>query len=166
MAPFIQVSVNAGKTTTLSAPVFLPRVDPATEVAISSPADHEIVLRHAAIPGLEVHVPKGVVLRTYDGKIVTKLSITPIPVDRAPYGAPIPFSVYFTLQPGGSYVDGDPSKSIKIIYPNYQGLPAGSPVTRPAGGRLVRAPFTMKLRRGFPAISLPSFCCRNANPSA
>jgi RHS repeat-associated protein len=125
---FLEVNVRAGKTTALPSAIFLPRVDPQTEVSISSPADREIVLRHPAIPGLEVHIPKGAVLRTYDGKIVTKLSITPIPVDRAPYEAPVPFSVYFTLQPGGAYVDGDPSKAIKIIYPNYQGLPAGSQV--------------------------------------
>jgi RHS repeat-associated protein len=125
---FIQVKVTGGATTTLPDAIFLPRVDPATEVSISSPADHELVLTHPAIPGLEVHVPKGVVLREYDGKIVTKLSITPIPIDRPPYPTPTPFSVYFTLQPGGAYVDGDPKKSIKVIYPNYQGLPAGSRV--------------------------------------
>jgi RHS repeat-associated protein len=126
---FLQVSVGARSTTTLPSPIFLPRVDPATEVVISSPADHEIILHHPAIPGLEVHIPRGAVLRTYDGKIVTRLSITPIPVDRAPYPAAIPFSVYFTLQPGGAYVDGDPSKAIRIIYPNYLGLPAGSPAS-------------------------------------
>jgi len=67
-------------------------------------------------------------LREHDGKIVTKLSITPIPVDRAPYPSPAPFSVYFTLQPGGAYVDGDPTKAVRIIYPNYLGLRAGASV--------------------------------------
>jgi RHS repeat-associated protein len=125
---FIQVTLSKGTTTSLADPIFLPRVDPATEVSISSPANKEVVLTHPAIPGLEVHIPKGVVLREYDGKIVTRLSITPIPLDRPPYPTPVPFSVYFTLQPGGAYVDGDPSKSIKIIYPNYQGLPPASHV--------------------------------------
>lgn len=125
---FIDVASAAGKTSPISSPIYLPRVDPATEVSIASPADRELVLTHPAMPGLEVHIPKGAVLREYDGKIVTKLSITPIPVDRAPYPAPVPFSTYFTLQPGGAYVDGDPSKAVRIVYPNYQGLSPGSSV--------------------------------------
>jgi len=125
---FIRVKLEQGTTTAISDPIYLPRVDPSSEVTISSPATQEMVLTHPAIPGLEVHIPKGVVLREYDGKIVTKLSITPIPIDRPPYPTPIPFSVYFTLQPGGAYVDGDASKSIKVIYPNYQNLAPGSRV--------------------------------------
>jgi RHS repeat-associated protein len=123
---FIQVTLVKGKTTSMQGTIYLPRVDPATEVSIASPMDKELVLTHPAMPGLEVHIPKGAILRGYDGKVVTTLSITPIPVDRAPYPAPINFSVYFTLQPGGAFVDGDPSKAVKIVYPNYQGLPAGS----------------------------------------
>jgi YD repeat-containing protein len=119
---YLHESVTSGTTTVIAAPIYLPRVDPATEVSISSPADHEIVLIHPAVPGLEVHIPKGAVIRDQSGNVVSKVSITPIPVDRAPYPAPVPFSVYFTLQPGGAFVDGDPSKAIKIIYPNYLGL--------------------------------------------
>jgi RHS repeat-associated protein len=123
---FIRVQVMAGETTAIPDPIYLPRVDPATEVTISSPATKEIILTHPSIPGLEVHIPKGVVLREYDGKIVTKLSITPIPLDRPPYPTPASFSVYFTLQPGGAFVDPDSTKSIRVIYPNYQRLPAGT----------------------------------------
>lgn len=125
---FMKVDVKAGKTNTLSTPVFLPRVDPATEIGISSPAAKDLVLTHPGIPGLEVHIPKGAVLREYDGKIVTKLSITPIPVDRAPYPTPVNFSVYFTLQPGGAFVDGEPDKVIRIVYPNYEGFRPGTSV--------------------------------------
>jgi RHS repeat-associated protein len=125
---FIQVNLAKGKTTAMPATIFLPRVDPASEISIASPMDKDLVLTHPAIPGLEVHIPKGAVLREYDGKVVTKLSITPIPVDRAPYPAPIDFSVYFTLQPGGAFVDGDPSKVVKIIYPNYQNFAPGTTV--------------------------------------
>lgn len=123
---YIRVNAVDGATTSLSAPIYLPRVDPATEVTISSPADHDIVLTHPAIPGLEVIIPEGTVIRTFDGKIVTKVSITPVPVDRPPYPTPVPFTTYFTLQPGGAYVDGDTSKAIKVIYPNYQGLRPGA----------------------------------------
>jgi RHS repeat-associated protein len=123
---FIQVQMVPGEVTPLADVIYLPRVDPATEVNIPSPSDREIVLTHPSIPGLEVHIPKGAVLREYDGKVVTKLSITPVPVDRAPYPAPTEFSVYFTLQPGGAFVEGDPKKAVKVIYPNYKGLAPGS----------------------------------------
>jgi RHS repeat-associated protein len=123
---FIRVELVAGSTVTIPNPIYLPRVDPATEVNISSPAAQETVLTHPNIPGLEVHIPKGAVLREFDGKIVTKLSITPIPLDRPPYPTPVPFAVYFTLQPGGAFLDGDATKPIRVIYPNYQGLPAGA----------------------------------------
>lgn len=125
---FLQETVAVGMTTVIPAPIYLPRVDPATEVSISSPADHEIVLTHPAIPGLEVHIPQGAVIRERDGSIVTRVSITPVPLDRPPYPTPVPFSTYFTLQPGGAYVDGDPSKAIKVIYPNFEGLSPGTRV--------------------------------------
>jgi len=123
---FIRVLAVQGKTTTVPNPVYLPRVDPATEVNISSPAAAEIVLTHPGIPGLEVHIPKGAVIREPNGNIVTKLSITPIPLDRPPYPTPASFSVYFTLQPGGAYLDASSNKAIRVIYPNYLGLRAGT----------------------------------------
>jgi RHS repeat-associated protein len=125
---YLRETVTSGATTVIPDSIYLPRVDPATEVSISSPADHEIVLTHPAIPGLEVHIPQGAVIRERDGQIVTKVSITPLPVDRPPYPTPVPFSTYVTLQPGGAYVDGDPSKAIKVIYPNYQGYAPGTTV--------------------------------------
>ena len=125
---YLHVDIADDSVTPLPDPIYLPRVNPTTEVSISSPADHDIVLTHPAMPGLEVRIPKGAVLRERDGTVVTKVSLTPIPVDRAPYPAPTPFSVYFTLQPGGAYVDGDPSKAIKIIYPNYPKFAPGAAV--------------------------------------
>lgn len=124
---FIRVNLKSGQTTLVPNPIYLPRVDPATEVSVSSPADHDLVLTHPAIPGLQVIIPKGAVLREPDGKIVSRLSITPVPVDRPPYPTPTRFSVYFTLQPGGAFIDGTASTaSIRVIYPNYLGLPAGT----------------------------------------
>lgn len=135
---FIHVDLKRGQTTSIPDTIYLVRVDPASEIAIASPMDKELVLTHPAMPGLEVHIPKRAVLREYDGKIVTKLSITPIPVDRAPYPAPVKFSVYFTLQPGGAFLDGDPGMTVKIVYPNYDGFAPGTPVDfwnyDPSGG--------------------------------
>lgn len=123
---FIREQLTAGTTTVVPNPIYLPRVDPATEVSIPSPTTKEIVLTNAEIPGLEVHIPKGVVLREYNGKIVRKVGITPIPLDRPPYPTPVSFAVYFTLQPGGAFLDAPADKAIRVIYPNYQGLPPGT----------------------------------------
>ena len=118
---FIQVDLSA-KQTTVMPPIYLARIDPASEVAIPSPAPHEVVLTHPNIPGLELHIPKGAVLRTRDGRVVTQLSITPLPVDRAPFAVPSGFPVYFTVQPAGAFVDNSSTGStagIRVIYPNY-----------------------------------------------
>jgi RHS repeat-associated protein len=123
---FIREKLIAGATTVVPYPIYLPRVDPATEVSIPSPITKEIVLTDSEIPGLEVHIPKGVVLREYNGKIVRKVSITPIPLDRPPYPTPASFAVYFTLQPGGAFLDAPADKAIRVIYPNYQGAPPGT----------------------------------------
>jgi RHS repeat-associated protein len=125
-AHYLPVMAKQGTTSVLPYPIYLVRVDPASEVPISSPADHEIVLTHPSMPGLEVRIPKGAVIRDPDGKVVTKISITPIPIDRAPSPVPAPFAVYFTLQPAGAWVDGDATKGVKVIYPNYQGAAAGT----------------------------------------
>jgi len=125
-AHYLPVMVKQGTTSVLPNPIYLVRVDPASEVPISSPADHEIVLTHPSMPGLEVRIPKGAVIRDPDGKVVTKISITPIPIDRAPSPVPAPFAVYFTLQPAGAWVDGDATKGVKVIYPNYQSAAAGT----------------------------------------
>jgi RHS repeat-associated protein len=125
-AHYLVATAQKGKTSVVPYPIYLVRVDPATEVSISSPADHDITLTHPFMPGLEVTIPKGAVIRDQNGKIVTKISITPIPIDRPPSPVPAIFGVYFTLQPAGAWVDGDPTLGVKVIYPNYQGMAAGT----------------------------------------
>jgi Domain of unknown function (DUF6531) len=55
------------------------------------------------------------------------LSITPLPVDRPPFPLPpgVRVPVYFTIQPGGSYIL--PPRA-RLIYPNYTNEPAGARV--------------------------------------
>jgi RHS repeat-associated protein len=125
-AHYLFATAQKGTTSVVPNPIYLVRVDPATEVSISSPADHDITLTHPLMPGLEVTIPKGAVIRDQDGKIVTKISITPIPTDRPPSPVPAIFGVYFTLQPAGAWVDGDPTLGVKVVYPNYQGAAAGT----------------------------------------
>jgi RHS repeat-associated protein len=123
--------VAKGKTTRIGEPIYLAREDRAHAVSFTSPADREVVVTNPAIPGLELHIPKGAVIRTPDGKIVTKLSITPLPINRAPFPVPMSFPVYFSVQPAGAFVDNSGSSEvlgIRVLYPNYINAPPGTRV--------------------------------------
>jgi RHS repeat-associated protein len=129
---FIRVEVAAKRTTVLDQPIYLSRLNPANDITIPSPADRDLVLTHPDIPGLELHIPKGAVLRTRDGRIISKLNIAPLPIDRVPFALPDGFPVYFTIQPAGAFVDGSATgtaKGMRVIYPNYLDAPAGTRMT-------------------------------------
>ncbi|HET6484330.1 MAG TPA: DUF6531 domain-containing protein [Actinoplanes sp.] len=113
----IGVDVLAGTTTALTYPIWLTRLDTAHTVRFPSPATKEVVIGTPAIPGLKVHLPAGAVVRDVNGKVVTELGITAIPVDRPPF--PLPKSqvpAYFTVQPGSAYVF---PTGARIDYPNF-----------------------------------------------
>ncbi|WP_225642589.1 RHS repeat-associated core domain-containing protein [Streptomyces werraensis] len=114
----IHVEVKAGKTTGLGFPVWMSPLDMAHTVRFTAPAAQEVVLRTPRIPGLEVRLPKGSVVRDERGRPVTELGITAIPNDRPPF--PMPQSgmvpVNFTVQPGGTFIF---PKGAQVIYPNY-----------------------------------------------
>ncbi|WP_370943269.1 RHS repeat-associated core domain-containing protein [Amycolatopsis sp. cg5] len=121
----IHAKVAAGVTTPLEATVWLPRLDMRHVQPISSPTGSEVVLTTPEIPGLEVRLPAGSVVRDLDGNVVRELGITAIPLDRPPYPLPrngiVP--VYFTVQPGGATIF---PQGARVVYPNYTKLPAGS----------------------------------------
>jgi RHS repeat-associated protein len=79
-----------------------------------------------------LHIPPNTVLRGEDGKPVTHVSITPIPVDRPPFPLPTNFIVpiYFTVQPGGAYVQtaGTGLNGAWLVYPNYRHASPGQRV--------------------------------------
>lgn len=125
------VSVDAGKTTVLPYTSWMPLIDTQHAVKFDSPSTSEVVITTPFIPGLEVHLPKGSVLRDRAGHVINELSITPIPVDRPPFPLPTRYvPVYFTLQPGGAHVEGVDAASAqgaRVIYPNYHhGAPGSS----------------------------------------
>ncbi|MFD7865554.1 RHS repeat-associated core domain-containing protein [Streptomyces sp. NPDC059783] len=114
----IHVQPEPGRSIDLGFPVWMTPLDTKHTVTFDAPAKTEVVLKTPEIPGLEVRIPKGSVVRDDKGKPVTELGITAIPIDRPPFPLPknsvVP--VYFTVQPGGTYVF---PKGAQVIYPNY-----------------------------------------------
>ncbi|HSE95191.1 MAG TPA: DUF6531 domain-containing protein, partial [Methylomirabilota bacterium] len=121
------VVLNPGQTLVLPYTIWMPEIDTANAIRIPSPTTDEVVLTTPRIPGLEVRLPAGSVVRDHAWQLAPEVSITPIPLDRPPF--PIPADVhppaYFTLQPGAGYVYG-PNGGARIIYPNAWGYPAGA----------------------------------------
>ena len=116
------VDVRQGQISGLTQQVFLPKIRPEDRVAIDSPTAHEVVVTHPELPGLEIHIPAGSVIRDHKGRIVREMTLVPTPLDRAPYPVPTNFPVYFTLQPGGAVVLGmtaHAAEGMRVIYPNY-----------------------------------------------
>jgi RHS repeat-associated protein len=120
----IGADVEAGKLTILPSTIWMTELDTEHEIAIPSPTTKTTIISTPRIKGLEVHLPAGTVVRDEDGKPVRRLGITRIPIDKTPFPLPkigVQTPVYFTVQPGGSYVF---PKGARIIYPNYTDLPA------------------------------------------
>jgi len=119
------VDLDRGQQNLLPFTIWMPLIDTAHEQSFDSPTTGEVTLSTPGIPGLEVKIPAGSRVEDEDGEAVTKLSITPIPIDRTPFPLPSFFEppVYFTVQPGGSYVFPD---GAQIIYPNYLHQPPGA----------------------------------------
>jgi RHS repeat-associated protein len=115
----IGVDVDNGEVAEVP-PVYLPRIRSTDWIAIPSPTAAELVLTDPRVPGLEIRIPKGVVLRQDDGSIATKVALVPLPLDRLPFAFPENAPVYMSLQPGGMMVQGlDPAaQGIRVIYPN------------------------------------------------
>src|SRR5262249_45943398 len=123
------VDITDKKTTVLSFTIWMPLLDMQHATPLPAPTPHEIVVRSPRIPGLEVHVPADVTLRTDDGPL-SVISLTQIPVDRPPYPLPPETTFFFTPQGHGAQVlraDGAPSRAgIRIVLPNVDQLPPGT----------------------------------------
>ncbi len=127
-----RMEVKAGLNA-LDFTIWMPVLDTQRAVRIPSPTTSEVVLTHPDIPGLEVRIPAGVVIRDAEGKIVTEMSLTPIPIDQTPFPVPgFEIPVYFTVQPGGAHIETTTSSAStggRIIYPNYSGEQPGARAT-------------------------------------
>ncbi len=131
-----RVEVRAGHTTVLPFTIWLPEIDAAHAVAIPSPTTTEVVVTTPRIPGLELHIPPGTVIRDHDGQVVTHVSLTAIPVDRPPFPLPanVQVPIYFTLQPGGAYLTNAHHDGRGLSIPT---TPTSSPTREPISGSMI-----------------------------
>jgi RHS repeat-associated protein len=120
----VQVTAVDGITTLLPFKSWLPRIDHAHEVTIASPTTAEVVVTHPGLANFEFHIPAGAIITGPDHKPVTKVSITPIPLDRTPFPLPnnVDVPIYFTVQPGGATITGVDGKWLgaQVWYPNIE----------------------------------------------
>jgi RHS repeat-associated protein len=126
-----RITLRAGITTTLPFTIWSPVLDTARAISIPSPTASETVVRTPAIPGLDLHLPAGTVIRDEDHNVVRRLTITPIPLDRTPFPMPTDarFTMFFTIQPGGAYLSTPgPIKGGWLVYPNVTKMKSGSKV--------------------------------------
>ena len=117
----VGVEVRSGELTELPHAIYLPRIRAIDWVGIPSPTTKETVVTHPDLPGLEVRIPAGTVIRDRKGGLVTRVAIVPFPLDRAPFMTPANFPAAFLVNPMGAVVQGlDPRKSpgIRVTYPN------------------------------------------------
>lgn len=111
----VQVNIEKHKTNVLTYTVWSSVLDTAGTINLPSPTLQETVLKSPNIPGLELRIPAGTVIRDHQGKVLTQLNMTAIPTDRPPFPIPgVGVPVYFTIQPGGATLTvrpGAPSRA-------------------------------------------------------
>ena len=103
---------------------YLPPIDTQYEVEVIP--GQNTVASNPRLPGLQMTIPAGANLRNRDGSPVTRVSITPLAIDRTP--APLPPNIrtamVFTSQPGGAISD----IPMPVTYPNLLGIDPGTRV--------------------------------------
>jgi RHS repeat-associated protein len=124
------VNIEPNQTNVLDYTIWMTMLDTAHEVDISIPTPGDFTVTTPYIPGLELHIPANTYIYDREGQAITRISITPIPVDRPPFPLPknVYVPIYFTIQPGGATVevvdDGDDYGShpygARLYYPNYR----------------------------------------------
>lgn len=123
----VGVDVEAGKENPVK-PIYLPKIRTQDWIEIPSPLPADLVVRNPYMPGFEVHLPAGTILRGRDGKVVRRVAVIPMPLDRTPINYPVNTPLHMTFQPGGMSVEGltpGITKGIQFVYPNYSGEAPG-----------------------------------------
>jgi len=128
----VGVDVKGGITNVLSYVIWMTPLDTAHTVKIPSPTMAETVVTSPLLPGLELHLPAKTVITDARGNTVTEITITPVPLDRPPFPLPqgVPVPIYFTIQPGVSYIkvlSSTGPKGARLFYPNSHLFPPRTP---------------------------------------
>jgi RHS repeat-associated protein len=123
------VDIVLGTTNVLSYKIWMTELDMAHAVTIPSPTTSEAVIKTPMLPGLELHIPANTVITDENGKPVTLISITPIPIGQPPFPLPngVKVPVYFTIQPGAAYIkvqNPDGPQGAQLYYPNSFNYPS------------------------------------------
>ena len=117
-------NVVAGQANINPFTFYLPPIDTQFEVEVVP--GQNTVAGNPRVPGLEMTIPAGANLRNRDGSPVSRVSITPLAIDRTP--APLPPNIktamVFTSQPGGALSD----IPMPVTYPNTLGVDPGTRV--------------------------------------
>ena len=129
----IGVDITDKTTNVLSYTIWMPVLDMAHAMTIPSPTTSDTIVTTPLIAGLELHIPANSTITDRNGKTVTTVSITPIPVNQPPF--PLPTGVlvptYFTIQPGGAYIavnnGGKGPQGGQLFYPNTYRYPPNTP---------------------------------------
>jgi hypothetical protein len=74
-----RLEIKPAQTNVVPYVIWMPRLDPAGTVPIAAPTTAELIITSPRIPGLELRIPAGTVIRDRDGHIVTALNLTAIP---------------------------------------------------------------------------------------
>lgn len=169
----IPATIASGAANVLPYPIYLHEI---SQNFFSIPPGQETVVQPPEVPDFTMLIPPGGVIMGWDGQPNTKVSITPVPLDRIAI-RPLPPQVdtrtlyMFSFgKPGGGY----PNQPIPIIYPNdlgafpgervdlwyYDESPTPDPNSQqwkiygqgtvtPDGKRIVPDP----------GVGMPKFCC-------
>jgi YD repeat-containing protein len=122
------LKIREGETNVLPFTIWLPKIETLNAKKIASPTTSEVVVTSPKIPGLELRIPAGTIIKDRKGEIVREVSLTKIPLDRTPFPLPdgVTPPVYFTAQPGGAYLHSAGNIGARIHYPNTADLLPGS----------------------------------------
>ena len=124
------MNVKSGITNLLPFIIWMPALDIAHAVNIPVPTRKETIVTTPLLPGLELRIPAGTVIRDYYGQVVHQITITPIPVNQPPFPLPnVPVPIYFTIQPGGAWltkISASGPQGAQLYYPNTYHKPVGT----------------------------------------
>ena len=112
------------------APIFRKRTE-TSDASDSREESPSVVSYRAVYVWAELHIPPQTTILDRNWKPVDKISITPIPVKQPPF--PLPAGVlvplYFTIQPGGAYIqvqNPNGPQGAQLYYPNTYHYPAAA----------------------------------------